>query len=347
MAEIKLDPESVQRLVDQAVQQHILDAVKYLGQDPAWLEKIERQINQAVVQRTVAQLSQTDITPIIQQRTDENMARFRRDILTKFSSTGIDDRATHCQLTVLDDVVVVENQVTAKNIEVIDTAVINNLAVKGSINVNNPTWDTLTDVVSRKTLDKITAEWQETLIASIKKKITDTGIDFNQVTINGQPLVKDNALSSAITESRLQSVGQLQNLTVRGEIHAYNSTMNVLNRRVGINTETPEMALSVWDEEVSITVGKFKQQQGWIGTTRNSGLAIGTNRLAHVEIDTDGLTTVKQLRVGLHKIGHGTQVPGWSGTRGDLIFNTNPGIDRVFAWVCLGGHKWQALKSAE
>ena len=51
--------------------------------------------------------------------------------------------------------------------------------------------------------------------------------------------------------------------------------------------------------------------------------------------------------MGLHKISHDTQVPGWSGTRGDMVFNASPGPDRVFAWVCLGAYKWQVLKSAE
>lgn len=346
MADIRFDTESVQQLVDQAVKQHITELIAGLGTDPVWLEKIERQINQAVVQRTVSALGQTDITPIIQQRTDENMNRFRQDILSKFSSTGIDDRASRCQLTVMDEVVVIENQLAAKSIEVMDTAVINHLAVKGSINVNNHSWQTLAEAVSQKTLEKITSDWQESLIKSVRQQILDYGIDFLTVTVDGQPLISKNTLASTITESRLQSVGQLHNLTIRGELHAHN-TLNVLNRRVGVNTDTPEMALSVWDEEVSITVGKLKLQQGWIGTARNNGLAIGTNRVAHVEIDPDGLTTIKQLRVGLHRFGHATQVPGYSGTRGDMVFNTNPGTDRVFAWVCLGGHKWQTLKSSE
>jgi hypothetical protein len=346
MADIKFDAESIQQLVDQAVQKHISELVTSLGTDPVWLDKIERQINQAVVQRTVASLGQTDITPILQQRADESMNRFRQDILSKFSSTGIDDRATQCQLTVMDDVVVIENQLAAKSIEVMDTAVINHLAVKGSINVNNRSWQTLADSISDKTLEKINEQWQDKLVKSVQQQIVEHGIDFLTVTVGGQPLVSNNTLASTITDSRLQSVGQLHNLTIRGELQA-NNTMHVLNRRVGINTDSPEMALSVWDEEVSITVGKFKLNQGWVGTTRNSGLAIGTNRVAQVEIDVDGLTTVKQLRVGLHRIGHATQVPGYAGTRGDLVFNSNLGADRVFAWMCLGGHKWQTLKSAE
>lgn len=346
MAEIKFDAESIQRLVDQAVEQNILSAVEHLGSDPAWLEKIERMINQAVVQRTVAQLGQIDLTPIIQQRVDQNMSRLRMDMMTKFSSTGIDDRASACQLTVMDDVVVVENELASNNLRVVDTAVFNHVAVTGSINVNNPSWQALADNISQKTLEKINKEWRKSLIDSVKHEITEQGIDFQSVLIDGQPLIANHSLATSIIDSRLQTVGHLKELTVRGELHA-NNTMCVLNKRVGVNTVEPEMALSIWDEEVSITAGKFKSQQAWLGTSRNSGLALGTNRVAHVEIDIDGLTTVKQLRVGLHKISHATMVPGYSGTRGDLVFNTNPGTDNVFAWVCLGGHKWRALKSAE
>jgi hypothetical protein len=76
-------------------------------------------------------------------------------------------------------------------------------------------------------------------------------------------------------------------------------------------------------------------------------VAIGVNRKPQIELNINGLTTVKKLQVGLHKISHDVQVPGWAGTRGDIVFNANPGPDRVFAWVCLGAHKWQVLKSAE
>jgi hypothetical protein len=128
--------------------------------------------------------------------------------------------------------------------------------------------------------------------------------------------------------------------------HIYD-TLSVINHRVGINTTTPESALSIWDEEVSVIIGKHKAKQAYVGTSRDQGLALGVNREPQIEIDTAGLTRIKKLQVGLHKISHDTQVPGWSGTRGDMVFNANPGADRVFAWVCLGAHKWQTLKSAE
>jgi hypothetical protein len=107
------------------------------------------------------------------------------------------------------------------------------------------------------------------------------------------------------------------------------------------------MALSVWDEEVSIVIGKNKANEAYIGTNRDQSIAIGVNRKPQIEIGANGLTTIKKLQVGLHKISHDVRVPGWAGTRGDIVLNTNPGPDRVFAWVCLGAHKWQTLKSAE
>lgn len=341
-----VDKTTIRQAVDQAVEQNILSAIELLGQDPAWLQKIEHMINQAVVQRTMAGLKSIDFTPMVKQCVDENMLKFRQDILTKFSSTGIDDRASSCQLTVMDDCIVIEKQLTAKNIEAVESLTTNDLSVRGSINVNNRSWQTLADTVAKKTLEQISQQWTNDLIDRISTQIKLNGISFDQVKIGDTLLIQGNQLSSSITESKMQTLGQLKELTVKGAAYINNNTVNVLNRRLGINTPEPDMALSVWDEEVSISIGKYKNKQGWIGTSRDQGLSIGVNKSAQIEIDSDGLTTVKKLRIGLHKISHDVRVPGWSGTRGDLVFNTNPGADRVFAWVCLGGHKWETLKSA-
>jgi hypothetical protein len=133
---------------------------------------------------------------------------------------------------------------------------------------------------------------------------------------------------------------------VLGEASFNKNTLNVVNKRIGINTESPEMALSVWDEEISVVIGKNKAKQAYIGTNRDNGVAIGVNRVPQIELEVDGMTTIKKLRVGLHRISHDVQVPGYSGTRGDIVFNSNPGPSNVFAWVCLGGHRWQDLKSS-
>jgi hypothetical protein len=343
-----ITPEVVARAIEQSAQQSVTGIVNNLSKDSVWLERIEQQINQAVVRRTVAAISSLDVGSVIRDQVNENMQNVRATLLKNFASTGIDDQATTCQLTVMDDTTVVENKLTVKDIDVVGTAVINDLVVKGAINTDNRAWQTLSDHISEKTLEKVTADWTVTLINQVKKQIQDDGINFDSVQVGGETLVDGSILSSKIKDTGIEKLGTLRTLQVTGETKLNNNTVNVLNKRMGINTENPEMALSIWDEEVSIVVGKHKSQQAYIGTNRDQGIAIGVNRIPQIEIGTDGLTTVKKLRVGLHKISHETQVPGYAGTRGDLVFNANPDPETssVFAWVCLGGHKWKTLRSA-
>lgn len=344
---ITVDPNLVKRLVEQAVENHINNVVDQLCSDPDWTRRVEHLINQSITQETISRLGSIDLNPVIKQHVDLGMEKFTNSILKSFSSTGIVDQATKTELTVMDDVVVVENCLTAKNIEAVDSMRVQHLVVTGSINTDNESWSALASDISKRTLDQLTTEWNKDLVNQVVKQIQDHGIDFEQVLVSGQKVIEGNQLTDAVTESKLKSVGVLKTLTVNGESRFNNNTVAVLNKRLGINTDAPEKALSVWDEEVSIVIGKHKQNQAYVGTNRDQGLALGVNREPQLEISTDGLTTVKKLRVGLHRISHDTQVPGWSGTRGDLVFNASPGPDRVFAWVCLGAHRWQTLKSAE
>ena len=343
---ITVDPGLVKRLVEQAIEDNILSAVQNISSDPAWLARIEHMINQTVVQETMIRLGSMDLNPLIKQQVDENMALFQQTLLTNFTSAGISDLATNCQLTIMDDTTVIDNCLTARNMDVAESITVQNLIVKGAINTDNQSWVNLANDISRKTLEKLTKEWNARLVEEVTQQIKDNGISFDQIQVGGESLVNGNRLSNAITESNIQSLGTLRNLTVNGEAKI-NNTVSVVNKRLGINTESPEMALSVWDEEVSVVIGKNKAKQAYIGTNRDQGLVIGVNRLPQIEIDAAGLTAIKKLQVGLHKISHDTKVPGWSGTRGDIVFNSNPGPDRVFAWVCLGTFKWQTLKSAE
>jgi hypothetical protein len=341
-----LDSDIIQRMVEQAVEENILSVVENLSNDPVWLEKVERMINQAVVQRTVAKIAATDINTVIHQRVDENLENVHKKFMQNFSSNGISDQASAIQLTVLDEHVVVENQLVAKDLKIVGNTQVKDLTVTGSINTDNESWNVLAEEISRRTLKQLDASWQDKLVAQVAEQIQQQGIDFDNVKIQGQPLLSGNTLSNAITDSNLQKLGHLRDLTVKGEAHI-NETVSVVRSRLGVNTATPESAFSVWDEEVAVIIGKHKAKQAYIGTSRDQGLMLGVNREPQIEIDSAGLTRIKKLQVGLHKISHDTQVPGWSGTRGDIVFNASPGPDRVFAWVCLGAHKWQTIKSAE
>jgi hypothetical protein len=342
-----IDLALIKTAVDRAIENFIQVAIEQFSQDPAWQSRVEALINQTIVHETVSRLGAIDLNPVIKQHVDAGMKKFTNSVLKNFTSTGIVDQANKCELIVMDDAVVVENCLTANSIEAVDSVRVKNLVVTGSINTDNESWSALASDISQRTLDQLTTEWNNDLVDQVVKQIQDHGIEFDQVLVNGEKIIDGNQLTRAVTESSLQSVGSLKTLTVRGEAKFNNDTLNVLNKRLGVNTDSPEKALGVWDEEVSIVIGKHKLNQAYIGTNREQSIAIGVNREPQLEITTDGLTRIKQLQVGLHKISHATQVPGWSGTRGDMVFNASPGPDRVFAWVCLGSYNWQVLKSAE
>lgn len=343
---IVLDADVVKRMIEQAVEQQINNTISALREEPDWTARIAQQVNNAVVDSVLLQLSRMDLTPTIRQRVDENMSGIKQQLLDNFASTGIVDQASACQLTVMDEATVVENQLVTRDLKVVKTAVMQDLVVLGSVNIDNPSWTQLANGISERTLNQLTDAWKDQLTQQVAEQIKTAGIDFDSVQVNGTELVNGNTLGNAITESNLQQTGTLRTLEVAGESVFNNQTLSVLNRRIGVNTVTPEMALSVWDEEVSIVVGKNKANEAYVGTNRAQGIAIGTNRVPQIEITAEGLTKIKQLQIGVHKISHDVRVPGWSGTRGDLVFNSNPGDDAVFAWVCLGAYKWKPLKSA-
>jgi hypothetical protein len=337
-----VDYDDVKKGVNDSTQVVIQKAIDELALDPEWIKKIETLVAQQATQRVLGKLSQTDIRPIVQEHVSSFVRSMNTDILK-----GVQSQSENIELTLLDQHVVVENQLTAKTIEAVESLTVKDLVVKGSINTDNRSWNELANAISEKTFTKLTKDWTENLIQQVRTSITDNGVDFNNIKIDGEFLVDNGVLSSGVKESKLTSVGTLKSLNVAGDTKL-NETVNVTKRRVGVNTEEPDMALSVWDEEVSISTGKYKQQVGYIGTTRKQGLVIGINRTPAIEISDAGLTTVKQLQVGFFKISHGKEVPNYSGTLGDIVFNSSPSIENpVFAWQCLGGFRWKLIKAVE
>jgi hypothetical protein len=341
-----VDHDVIKTAVDQEVERITQCAVVELFQDPDWLERIETVINQTVIRRTVATIGSIDIATIIHQRVDENMKQMRVDLLNSFSSTGIDDKATTCQLTIMDETIVVENMLTAKSAHFVDSVTVKDLAVTGSINTDNRSWDALAASISGKTLSKLDAEWKALLVSQVTNEIKNNGINFENVKIDNSPLVQGSQLSRSITQSNIQKLGELHELTVLGAARL-NDTVTVVKQRLGVNTEQPDSALNVWDDEVSISAGKYKHQEAYFGTNRNQALNIGVNKNPQITIGTDGFTSINKLRVAQYVIGHGLEVPNYTGTKGDMIFNSNPTPGSAFAWVCLGGYKWKTLKAVE
>jgi len=337
-----VDYDFIKQAVNDSSQQVIQTAIDELSLDAAWLEKIEQLISQQTTQRVLASLTSVDIRPIIKSSVDAAVKSAQTKLLA-----GIENQTSSVELTVMDKNVVIENTLTARNISAVESATVKDLVITGSVNTDNKSWTSLIQKISDQTLASIDSTWQTQLVEQVRQTISQQGINFDRVTIDGQALINGDTLSSTVTQSKLKSLGTLDRLTVEGNTKL-NETVVVNRKRVGINTEEPDMALSLWDEEVAVSLGKFKSQTGYIGTTRKQGLTIGINRTPAIEIDDSGLTAVKKIQVGLHRISHATEVPNYAGTKGDIVFNASPSLeDSVFAWQCLGGFKWKVVRAVQ
>jgi len=288
----------------------------------------------------------------IDQKILESVEKLFKEYAKTIQFNGIDDKSTVTELTVMNGAVVVEHDFVATTIQAVESlttstlSVHGDLVVKGDVNTDARAWDNLKTAIGNKVFKDFTINVKETLIEEVLDTAKNNGIDFAQVKINGNFLVNNNELSASITDSCLQSVGNLRELTVFGEAD-FNNTVFVANKRLGINTREPSSALSVWDEEIEIAVGKRKERTGFIGTNRKQHLEIGVNGKGNITIKDDGLVVIDQLQVGKQRISHGSDVPGYSGSKGDIVFNINVGPKNpVFAWMCVGGFNWIALSAS-
>lgn len=340
--------QQIKTAVDSAVQVHVARIIDELSLDPTWIAKIETLINQNYSQRFAKHLSTVDVTALIAKHIDQGIERWSH----KLRTPGINDIATSCQLTVMDEAVVIEQAAVAKdvavagNAEIAGSLTVQDLVVRGTVNVDCRSWDEITNRASQQTLQQLTQDWRDQLVQQVLDLARRDGIDFAEVRINGKNLIQGDALTDVVKQSQLEQVGILRNLEVSGTA-SLNNTVTVTRGRVGINTNTPESSLTVWDEEVSIIVGKQQKNTAFVGTGRNQNLVLGVNRQNHLEIDPEGLVTIKQLRLDRFRIGHTDRVPGWAGSRGDFMLNHDFKPHQPFAWVCLGGLRWQPLMSVQ
>ena len=255
-------------------------------------------------------------------------------IIKNFGSTGIDDRASSCIVTILDQAVVVEN-----NLVTLDLTVQGNLDVKGTVSETSDFYKQLTSSVT----NSVQLGLNDVLFASfsdiIFNKIKDDGLDLNKITVNGDEVISGTSLGYNITDSNLQRVGFLKELQVQGE-SLLAETLYVGNKRMGVNTLEPSAALAVWDEEVEVTVSKEQTNFARFGTPRSQKLVLGSNRNNNVILHEDGKTQIDSLQIGTTLITSSATPPAYASQRGHIIFNTNPNPGGPLGWVCLGAANW-------
>lgn len=347
-----VDDVKIKQTVDLAVEKFAQDTISAMVVDQRWLDKIQTLIEQRMVDRVTASVRDIDLNITLKNIVLDNKDVITDELRREFFTAGMQDTAKDLQLSVMDGIVVVENELTTRDFTVErnthlkgDLLINGDLAVQGRINTDNESWQDLSDHIGQVTYNKFRDDFADEMIDSVINRVKQ-GVEITNVTVNGTPLVDGDALGAGVKTSSLTGLGTLEELSVKGKV-SLTDTVTVVKNRVGINTQEPDSALTVWDEEVTVSAGKISKNTAFVGTPRLQNLVLGTNRQNHLQIDTAGLTTIQKLRVGKNIIGHGKTVPNYEGNKGDIVFNVDMTPDTPFAWICLGAFRWQALKAAK
>ena len=317
--------------VDQAIEKLVTKTVDQLVFDPNWIQKIHTQIARETSDRIRKGLKEENVRDILRDVVLENTSLIHEDLDRELV---IDKGLVVVKKHIASETLSTDSDVNVGGALIVD----GDLAVKGRISLSNPSFKELSDNIEKNAIDKLKTDFIAETSDNIREQI-QAGLNVKNILVRGESLVNDNTLSSAITKTKIEEVGTLKSLTVGSEL-------KVDNKRVGINTTAPRSALSIWDSEIEIDIGRRSQNVAQIGTSKAHDLSFITNNQEQLKIDKDGLVSVSKLRVGRNRISTHSGTPGWSGAKGDVVFNYNFKPGEAFAWICLGDYRWQELKSA-
>jgi len=310
--------DTIQKLLEQELQAKIHTSLQpYMRsiQERA-LERID-----AVISEIVNQKLQTIDFPdssIPASKININGLRISKSaIQDHVFGSGIEDIADTVQLTVMDGAVVVENDL-----------------ITNSIKATTVTADTLI-VKDFATDQPWYATMKQDVLASVPKPETPKDWSFKIAEMDAK--IQVNAARNQLNELEVSGEALLSDVlyTTPG------------NKRVGINTMEPSDALTVWDQETEVVIGKHASQEGYIGTRRRQDLNIGANNKVGLKIRSDGTVSMDKLELLGRTIGSGKSIPGHAAKKGDIVLNDNPTVGGYVGWVCLDGIRWAGYGKIE
>jgi hypothetical protein len=278
-------------------------------------------------------------------------------IIEDFGSTGIEDRSSFVQLTLMDHGSVFEGPIYSPEIQIKGSGLIEgdltingNLNILGTIPTESSAFKSLIDHSAEQThellKETLNNDWFTNYSTIIFDQIKENGLDLNRITSNEREIINGNQLGYHITDSNLQRVGFLLDLQTRGET-LLSDTLYTTAKRVGINTLDPSATFVVWDEECEIIVAKRKQDTGYIGTNRQQQLILGSNNKDNIVLAVDGSVIVQDLIVGKVPMSSASGIPSIDAPRGQILFNEQPDIGLPIGWVSLGGARWASFGTIE
>lgn len=268
-------------------------------------------------------------------------------IIENFGSTGIEDRATFVQMTIMDHGVAFETSLFAPAVNVKGTLVVDgDLIVNGDIPSDNLVFRKLVTLAETQVKQNLNQEFFQGFANTVFNRIQSEGLDLNKITQGGREIVKDNQLGYHIVDTNIQRLGMVRDFQTTGE-NLLSDTLYVTKGRVGVNTLEPSATLAVWDEEVEFTVSKRGQDRGFVGLPRRQTLVIGVNSRDNLVLDPEGGVQIQNITINNVPMSSGKGIPNVAGTIGQIIWNEQPDLGRPIGWVCLGGHRWASFGKIE
>lgn len=261
-------------------------------------------------------------------------------IVKNFGSTGIDDKASKCVLTLFDETTVVENNLLTQDLTVKGTVTVEgNMLVMGQLDEASPMFTRLINAVADNVRSGLNETAYQQYADLVYAKIRDEGVDVSRLRLNGTDIVDGPSLSNTITVSNLQKLGHLHDLQVRGE-SLMAETFYVTKNRVGVNTIEPTATFDVWDQEVEVTINKVSNGVGFVGSPRNVSLILGTNGKPNITLTPDGAVATSALSIGHTLITSSPTPPNNDQPKGAIVFNSNPSLGGPIGWISLGDARW-------
>jgi len=267
-------------------------------------------------------------------------------IIENFGSAGIEDRASKVAMTLMDHATAFEGPVWAPEVKVKGDVTVSGKLTVNSIDTTTPAFTQIVDASSLAVKEQLNDDLFSGFSNTVFSKIQREGIELDRITQGGKDIIKGNQLGYHISDSNLQRLGLVRDLQTQGEAYLC-QTLYVTNGRVGVGTMEPSSALSVWDEEVEINVGKRGQDTATVNTPRHQRLILGANGKQNIILNTDGTVEVDSITIGTVIMTSAITIPNYSGITGQIVWNQAPAPGSAIGWVCLGGHLWAKFGMVE
>lgn len=254
-------------------------------------------------------------------------------VIQKFTSTGIQDLSTECQVTITDQFTILENKIIAQDLEVKGTLTIGDLSTQG-----------FADSIASLAVAKIEATYSDgtfdQYVHRVLTKLNEEGIAVDKLKLRDKPLIENgDSLNTNIIGSNLRSLGLLNHIEVAGE-SLFDDTLYVRSGKIGLNTMDPNYTIDIWDQEVQVILTKREKNAMFVGTVKPQKLVFGTNTLDQLILDPNGDILVQRITIGTIIHSSSPFQPTENKQVGAVVWNEQPAVGQPIGWVSLGGARW-------